>query len=338
MNLTSTLSEIQQIEIVPRKRLYALDFQNEISVRRNLQDNAVIQTRRLGQFEGHLNAKSSPFQTAAEMARGIYESEAGKRGPLHLCVSGGLDSQAMLHAFVECGVPFQVAILKLHGGFNDPDFGGAMDLCDYYGLQPKIVDIDPIDFFESDQCRKIAERALTNSPLFSMHAHFAEKIDGVSIFAGEPWYHALSAERYLGFYIPDYKEYGTEIYMQHLGGLCLSHFFETSMAFLDQCLQHPAWKSRDVLEEDLLATYRAKYFAYRKAGFPMIVPAVFNKLHGFEKLYFYYQKKHSSRNFYHFNELFRKPLEQSRPIPEFREFECDSTVPNVIRESLRFDR
>lgn len=316
---------------------YALDFKSSIQVIGNSEIGAgmdCLQIRRLSQHVPLANSSSSPFQSAVASVQFFYESMGQSHGPLMVCMSGGLDSQAMLHAFQESGVPFQVAILKMHQNFNSVDFGGALDICDFYGLSPQVVDLDAIDFFESGLYESVAKSAKTSSPLFAMHAYFAEKLPGIPIFAGEPWYHVRGTDSYKGLYVPDYKEYATEIYLQNSGRKCVSHFFEISLQMLVQFFEHESWRSRTVEDKNPAETYRSKYFAYRKSGFPMIVPASFVKQHGFEKLYLYYQLKYGSNNFYHFNDIFRRPLEKYFPEPTRHHFDVDESIPTSVRQAL----
>lgn len=74
--------------------------------------------------------------------------------PLTLMLSGGFDSQFLLHLFMQRQVTFIPTIMKLTshlGILNHFDFTTAMESCNRFGLTPMIHEIDVVDFFLSNR-------------------------------------------------------------------------------------------------------------------------------------------------------------------------------------------
>jgi len=88
--------------------------------------------------------------------------------PILFMLSGGFDSQYLLHLFMRKNLKFTPVIMKLTshlGILNDFDFTTAMESCSNFGLTPMIHEIDVKDFFLSrrfleygpdSQCNTIA--------------------------------------------------------------------------------------------------------------------------------------------------------------------------------------
>lgn len=72
--------------------------------------------------------------------------------PMTLMLSGGFDSQFLLHLFMQNQIKFTPLIMKLNsrlGILNDFDFTTALESCRDFGLTPMIHEIDLEDFFLS---------------------------------------------------------------------------------------------------------------------------------------------------------------------------------------------
>lgn len=261
-----------------------------------------------------------PAHNAIELAKKLYEKFNSSGEPLVLCISGGLDSQAMLTAFQASGVPVQAAVLKFKDGLNEHDIGNAASALTQMGIKIQYHEIDIRKFYEDGTFMEYAISGCTNSPQFAAHIWFAHQIQGVPVFAGEPW-HLIPAQEQKkeSIFIPHYKEYGTEISLRKKGRACISHFFETSAEWLEDLLNEEKFRYRP-RHADPKISYRAKYTYYRQMGFPISMPAALVKLTGFERLYSLIATEHNLDDYYYFNELYRKPLEKIFPPAVRREF------------------
>lgn len=280
---------------------------------------------RVLQFEAPASAlakTSQPFSVrsgAARMAQRLYEKYRSA-GQIVLALSGGIDSQAMLFAFIESGVPFQVAVMRFNDRMNDHDIGHSLDLLAGLGIKARILELDIRNFYQSGRFMDYVLAGRTNSPQFAAHIWLAEQIDGVPVFAGEPWHRIHESSETpkninsLPFYFPRYKEYGAEIALQKQGRICISHFFETSMEWFQHLAAHHPLH-RYSRESDPVGSYRAKYLFYRSLGFPVSLTSGMSKLTGFERLYTMTAIEHNSDDYYHFNKIYREPLEKMFPPP-----------------------
>src|SRR5688572_14455846 len=87
----------------------------------------------------------SPFEEAVIAAKKI----SALLGPnVTLCLSGGLDSEAMALAFLEAGVPFDVTTLRFNDGLNLNDIGNSSDFCNKHNIRQNFVNLDVVNFFQ----------------------------------------------------------------------------------------------------------------------------------------------------------------------------------------------
>lgn len=264
-------------------------------------------------------------QTAFECAVNAAQRLGDINHTAVLCLSGGLDSQAMLSVFREAGVPFKACFFKFNENLNGHELASLTDYCDAFGIKAEVLDFDVIDFFDSGKFYEVAVAAKTNSPLFAAHAWMAEKVDGFPVFAGQAWSVQKQEGRILDvvtpdvfekniIYIPSLKEYAASHYLGLTGRGCVPHFFHIEKDLVQAFWRNPYWLNyANMSFYNSVYDYQHKYFAYLKSGFPLIAPSRLAKLTGFERVHFYYQKKYNSADQYYFNELFRRPLEQLFP-------------------------
>lgn len=69
--------------------------------------------------------------------------------PLMLCLSGGLDSEVMARAFLECNIPFTAISFKHSAGTNMHDIEYAIRFCNTNNIEHKIVEFDFNDFLDN---------------------------------------------------------------------------------------------------------------------------------------------------------------------------------------------
>ncbi|MBY0420212.1 MAG: hypothetical protein K2W88_19350, partial [Pararheinheimera sp.] len=68
-----------------------------------------------------------PFEEAVRSAILISERSPDKK--ISLCLSGGMDSECMLMAYMAAGVKFEVAIMRFKDGLNAHDIESAEVFC-----------------------------------------------------------------------------------------------------------------------------------------------------------------------------------------------------------------
>ncbi|MBC85736.1 MAG: hypothetical protein CL677_01045 [Bdellovibrionaceae bacterium] len=224
----------------------------------------------------------SPFKEAVRCAKNIGENHSS----LKLCLSGGMDSEAMALAFLEAGIPFSVAIMKLSENLNHYDIEHAVDFCDEHQVNYEFVEIDPFTFLEKDLHLQYDKEFLTLSPERSIHLHFLEKVTGVPVIAGQPlqihkvtahptvnsrdaryWYFHRYLKESNRFGIPDFHFYSPEF---------LLSFMFRQKEVLDFSGTSPVFSER---------AFQSKRNSYVEGGFPLRERAArVAKWHGFEGL------------------------------------------------------
>jgi hypothetical protein len=111
--------------------------------------------------------------SAAEM---IWEQ---KQGPLHLCYSGGLDSEYVLSLFIELGMNIQPVIMRTQ--YNHPETQYAFKLCDIKNIKPIIIDLDYDNFIESGKFLEIATNTKCAAYQYIANMWLTSQIDGTII-------------------------------------------------------------------------------------------------------------------------------------------------------------
>lgn len=91
---------------------------------------------------------------------------------LMLSLSGGLDSQCVLHSCVEQGIPIDCAFMYLPG-YNDNEYQNMQIVAKKYGIKPMIIDIDVDSKKEELLEESMRERIYVYSILWK---HFLEQL------------------------------------------------------------------------------------------------------------------------------------------------------------------
>jgi hypothetical protein len=85
-----------------------------------------------------------------------------------LCLSGGIDSQAMIHCWKEAGLKFDVAILVFNNDLNSHDVEIARTFCRKNDIEPVELNINVIEYLTREHYEQ-AEKYHCTSPHFSTH-------------------------------------------------------------------------------------------------------------------------------------------------------------------------
>lgn len=167
-----------------------------------------------------------------KVAEELYDKHGDK---LVLMLSGGLDSEVVLHSFVSLGIKPNVAILKYERNLNLHDINYAFRICASRYIIPNVIDINVKDFFESSLL-KFANETKCTSPQLNLLLHTADKIDGIPILAtgenflvrkeGKPEVYDLEESKIISIYdffvkkkreaIPAFFQYAPEVMISYL--------------------------------------------------------------------------------------------------------------------------
>jgi hypothetical protein len=232
-----------------------------------------------------------------------------------LCLSGGLDSEAMALAFLGAEVKFSAAIMNLDNGLNEYDISVAREFCIRNNISFEEIHIPARKILQTGEHLEVAEQYRTNSPERALFILFLQKIRGEPVIGGEilrretvgsatnffcPKDRDLSYWRYLA----ENKRNGVPYFHYYTPELALSFMAHTSIAAPKN--ESIDWKGKH------REFYLHKFNVYREGGFPMQEDGNRKqKWHGFEGLKINFDSEHTSQNAY--TRAFRDPLE-SEPV------------------------
>lgn len=231
------------------------------------------------------NVDHSATDPLHESIRLVHEIASQYPPPYYLLVSGGIDSQAMLWAWLKSGVPFQAVNFTYNNDYNIRDTIPIQIFCEKNGIPLESIDIDYFHFLEHElleQCKKY----YCNSPQITLHIKFSEILKGgTTLYSGSP---TSSAGTYT-----NYTQLGTYRYKLLTGRSCVPFFFtETPRiagAFVNQykkIVSDPFMQlMSDVPHHGM--HYSKKAYLYLYSGFE-VIPTL--KLTGFEIYKKYYDK------------------------------------------------
>lgn len=94
-------------------------------------------------FYIEIDSVKRPYGNMREETDYRMREIADTSNKLMISLSGGLDSQSMLHSCKEQGIPVECAFMYLPG-YNDNEYNYMEIVAKKYGVKPLIIDIDPI--------------------------------------------------------------------------------------------------------------------------------------------------------------------------------------------------
>lgn len=228
-----------------------------------------------------------------------------------LCLSGGIDSQAMIQCWQEAGLKFDVAILVFNNDLNSHDVEIARMFCEQNNIEPIELNINVITYLTREHYEQ-AEKYHCTSPHFSTHYKMFDMLRdmgytgiccGGQAFAKDEtvWGPCLSAAQI------NYLEY-SRINQYPIAGNFLG--YEPKLCWSIAILTPSEFKwqvsATDSLEVATQKRYLAKVEGYRRHGFN-IVPQE-SKFTGFEKVKEYFAAQTNDN--WTFEKKFRHPLER----------------------------
>lgn len=265
------------------------------------------------QFEPLTREPLSPFEEAVIAAKKINERLGSS---LTLCLSGGLDSEAMALAFIAAQVPFDVTTLRFRNDLNVQDIGRSIEFCKIHGLKQQFIDLDVVSFFERNEFSSYLAPYFCPSAEVATQLWFAEQIKRPFVWGGEafrlfvkekdrePSLQAISEVEAVMFRL---------IKTQGLRAVPNFHFYSPELAwsFLKKSLEY----KNHFHDSDRSAAFLSEKSAfYRVCGFPLLDnPNRKEKLHGFEGLKNYFDERLKSQNT-SYNEQYRIPINKLYPL------------------------
>lgn len=134
-------------------------------------------TNNLQFTHGVVDSYSSWREECKSVAQELSDMHGNK---LVLLLSGGLDSEVVLHSFLSCGIIPKIVILRYERNLNLHDINYAFRICASRGISPTIIDVNVKDFF-SQKLIKFAETTKCSSPQLNLLMYYADKIDGIPV-------------------------------------------------------------------------------------------------------------------------------------------------------------
>lgn len=228
---------------------------------------------------GTVPTDKSPIEEAIKLVHNIVDNTPS---PHYLMLSGGIDSQAMLYAWVKAGVKFIPVSFRYNKTYNSHDLYNCANFLEKFDLKTNILDIDVFSFLH-DELHSYSRKYICNSPQITLHMKFVDTInDGTCVFSGNP----LNLHNYgnSGSQI-DYTILGLYRYSLLSGKSVVPFFFfhtpELQWAFSNNYEN----KTMPLIKKYDLKSYSVKIMDYMTAGFE-ITPT--NKYSGFERYKIYY--------------------------------------------------
>lgn len=244
--------------------------------------------------------------------------------PINVLLSGGIDSQAMVDAFLRTGrtSEFRIVTFRFNDGLNEHDIAWANGLHNAMGFEHEIIDFDVIGFHENELL-EWGKRYINHSPHSLSHTKMVSMLDGTSVLAGNP---AIVDVNNQITGMPNFSLMGTRRYCSIENIPVVAMFFMHTPELFYSFFR---WRND--------GGYEAKCNTFKQAGFRFLQPP--SKYHGFETLKErydsapkidlrrskHYAAKYNSDRIY--DHLFRHPLmedipyiEKSISIPEKRMF------------------
>jgi len=232
-----------------------------------------------------------------------------------LCISGGIDSQAMLHSFIESGVIFTAYAFVFNDDLNLHDITFARNYCTEHNVKLQEIPFDVISFLT----RENYDYGITyksTSPHFNVHYKFCDILfdkghTGVCFGGCTPYY----SKKYWGHnfnrnafnYITYSEVTGHNVqgsFLSYSPNLAWSVGLLTPYISIDPDMNGTGNDLRRLQN----LRYASKVLGYSRAGLDIRES---EKLTGFEKVKEYYRTL--TNDGYEFENRFRRPLAQALP-------------------------
>jgi hypothetical protein len=225
-----------------------------------------------------------------------------------VCLSGGIDSQAVVSIWKEQNFPFTAVTFDFGNNFNQKELFDALSFADFLKIPIKVIKLDVMRFLLRD-LDKFSQRYQIASPQFCIHAYFLETIQSLgytgAVFGGNGF---TVVDDVIKFQLTRAQLLDLENYSQISGFPVIPSFlsFDRDLC-LDLLLSTDSINSNDNTIHK--ARYQSKIKCYRSLDLKIIPQS--NKKTGFEELKEYYNSINNSG--WAFERDFRAPLLKNYP-------------------------
>lgn len=284
-------SKVKRKNTFTKNNYFQYGYGKHLSETNNKNDAFYI---KIMDIKKHLNV-SSGFNEAVKSARYISE----KYNNLSLCFSGGVDSLAVLMAFLYAKIDFEIYIWKDKNNLII-DTDAAIQICRKHGLKYKIIEIDVIQFFESGEyieyCKKYHTFGLIE---MAMHIKFIENIPGTPITSSDPAIRS-TFNPFVNKYYNAYK-FGWSNF------ICLDRYFrKNNRDAVTQFIIYSVEQLMSLIQSEQTFYHQDQYYKkceiYKLSGFPFNTHYT-EKYFGNEKIIEFYKNKTGDELF--FDKYFR---------------------------------
>jgi hypothetical protein len=106
---------------------------------------------RFGTTVGKCGGPAGDWRFENQRAAKLIFSKARPGQRIRLFYSGGIDSEVMVMAFIDAGVPFDCVIIDMGTEINGHDTAYAYKFCNQHSISYQTVKVDPIEFVNTNQ-------------------------------------------------------------------------------------------------------------------------------------------------------------------------------------------
>jgi hypothetical protein len=215
-----------------------------------------------------------PYQAALNSVHRIAEQYPQ---PYTLMVSGGVDSQAMIYAWLHSGIPFTVVSVRYLDregqAFNQDDLAQLDEYAERHEFDVKYLDFNLLDFVENELEDYVIKHQCT-SPQICTHMKMSEMVpEGTVLFSGNNFYNTPML---------NYTIMGLHRYAVNTGRPLIPFFLIHDPELVGAWQKYNCSLNMDHINDN----YHQKCFMYRMGGFDIIPQD--QKQTGFERVKDYY--------------------------------------------------
>lgn len=235
---------------------------------------------------GNISNDISPLDASLEAIKSITEQYPP---PYYLFLSGGIDSQAMLYAWIKSGVPFDPISFVYNNNYNSHDLFNLAVIAEKFKVKVNYLHLDYFYFLEHellDYCKTY----VCNSPQITFHIKLSQTIgEGTHIFSGNPL--NLTSDTPGGL---DYTILGLYRYKLKTYPNIVPFFFCQTPELISSFHKTYITSTTQTARNLMIKKYDLKNLLYLDSGFD-IVPT--KKYTGFEKFKNFYDGVDLNLNF-----------------------------------------
>ena len=196
--------------------------------------------------------------------------------PYYICASGGVDSQAMIYAWLISGTPFYICTAIYNNYLNKHDIENLEKFLKIHNLEVNYLELDVLHFLENEH-DFYARQYYSGSPHITTYMKIADILEGGTVIFGGNFMDNETIR------FVDYNVFSLYHYAVLSKRPCVPFFLcETEE------LAYSFKLTPKILEDKInkINNYQAKVNRYHEHGYPVIPQE--KQINGFEKIKEYY--------------------------------------------------